>query len=104
MARWIMVDSRKTDKKAGRQNDLTREFVDALIVGGCAYCGENKLRMTLDRKDNSLGHLQSNVTPACVRCNYLRRDMPYDAWLEIAPAVREAKEKGLFGNWIGGCW
>ena len=25
--------------------------------------------------------------------------MPYEAWLIIAPAVRDAYEKGLFGDW-----
>jgi hypothetical protein len=55
--------------------------------------------MTLDRKDNSIGHLLDNVVPCCIRCNYIRRDMPFEAWLIVATGIRKAKELGLFGTW-----
>lgn len=55
--------------------------------------------MTLDRKDNALGHTPGNVVPACTRCNYVRRDMPEKAWLMLAPAMRVAREAGAFGDW-----
>jgi hypothetical protein len=57
--------------------------------------------MTVDRVDNDLGHLQSNVVPACVRCNHVRGQMPYEAWLMVAPGMRAAREAGLFGGWDG---
>lgn len=95
----IYVDSRKSDKKHGRENDLTKEFIAVEIAKGCSYCGETKLRMTLDRIDNGRGHLMDNVVPACVRCNYTRKDMPYEAWIVVAPGMREAREQGLFGDW-----
>lgn len=68
----------------------------------CFYCGETLLRMSLDRVDNSKGHTMDNVIPACVRCNYIRKDMPYDAWIVVAVGMRQAREQGLFGGW-GGC-
>jgi hypothetical protein len=101
LGRWILADSRKSDRRAGRLNDLTRDFIETLIAPGCSYCGETELRMTLDRKDNSKGHTQDNVVPACIRCNYSRGAMPYEAWLCLVPGVRQAKEEGLFGSWIG---
>lgn len=27
--------------------------------------------------------------------------MPYDAWLVVASGMREARTKGLFGDWVG---
>jgi hypothetical protein len=99
--RWIVQDSRKSDRKHGFKNDLTLEFVSSLIKHGCSYCGETELKMTLDRVDNSIGHLQSNVVPACIRCNFMRRDMPYAAWYELMPTLREIRQKGLFGDWTG---
>jgi len=57
--------------------------------------------MTLDRIDNDKGHTQDNVVPACIRCNYARRSMPYEAWLVVAKGMREAREQGLFGDWTG---
>ncbi len=99
--RHILVDSRRSDKKRGFDNDLTLEFVRVATSGPCSYCGEATLRMTLDRIDNDLGHLQGNVRAACIRCNYMRGSMPYDAWLCLVPSVIIAREQGLFRSWSG---
>jgi hypothetical protein len=98
----IYQDARKADRKKQRTNDLTLELVKRLIASPCSYCGDNELRKTLDRVDNSLGHVESNVVVACERCNYVRRDMPYDAWLVVANGMRAAREAGMFGHWNGG--
>ncbi len=96
----ILWDTKSSDKKQGRQNDLDRGWIREVISAGCFYCGETSLRMTLDRIDNAVGHVKSNIHPACLRCNYLRRDMPFEAWIAIAPTIRTVREAGLFGNWI----
>ena len=98
----IFRDCRHSDKRSGRTNDLTKDFVALTINRDCFYCGETLLRMSLDRVDNSKGHTMDNVIPACVRCNYIRKDMPYDAWIVVAVGMRQAREQGLFGGW-GGC-
>ncbi len=100
--RFLLEDSRKEDKKKSRDNDLTLEFVTNSISNGCCYCGEKQIKICLDRIDNSKGHTQNNVVPACIRCNSIRGSMPYEAWLYIAPSVREAREKGLFDCWNNG--
>jgi len=97
----IWVDSRKEDRKKGRDNDLTKDFIAAEIAKGCSYCGESEIRMTLDRIDNNKGHTMDNVVPACIRCNYTRKDMPYEAWLLVSKGMREAQEEGLFNEWTG---
>jgi len=102
VAECIFVDCRVSDRKKGRDNDLDLEFVRKIIAQPCAYCGETEIRISLDRIDNALGHTKANVIQACERCNYFRRDMPYDAWLVIARAMRRARKKGLFGDWTGG--
>jgi hypothetical protein len=99
--KFILWDARKSDRKAGRENNLTREGIKVLIDQGCCYCGETEIRMTLDRIDNDKGHTQDNVVPACIRCNYTRKNMPYEAWLVVAKGMREAREKDLFGDWTG---
>lgn len=55
--------------------------------------------MSMDRVDNSIGHTKSNVVPACIRCNYMRKDMPMEAWKFLVPYIKQAKENGLFGDW-----
>ena len=97
----ILKDSKSSDKKSGRQNDQDRKFIENEISHGCSYCGESNIRITLDRIDNSLGHLKSNVRAACMRCNYIRRHMPFDAWIAIVPAIESARKRGLFGLWDG---
>lgn len=97
--RFILKDARGADRKRGRSNDLDLDFVRFLIRKGCIYCGDTAGRMSLDRIDNQQGHTKNNVNPACLRCNFIRRDMPYQAWLCIVPAVRKAFKRGLFGKW-----
>jgi len=95
----IYVDCKASDRKRGLVNDLDREVIRCLIAKGCQYCGETRLRMTLDRKDNSLGHVQANVMPACLRCNYMRGSMPYAAWELIVPVLHSIREQGHFEDW-----
>jgi len=97
--RWILVDSKHDDRRHGRANNLDREFIQQQIANGCSYCGETEILIGLDRVDNALGHTKDNVRSACIRCNCLRRDMPFEAWLVLVPSVREARERGLFLNW-----
>jgi len=99
--RWILQDSRHADKKNGLANDLDEAFIREKIKTGCAYCGETRLRMTLDRVNNAVGHTKANVVPACVRCNSIRMSMPFQAWLIVAKAVRKIRLAGLFGTWTG---
>lgn len=98
---FIYDDCRKFDKKRGLVFDLTRERIREIIKSGCAYCGEEGIRVGLDRIDNSRGHEENNVVAACARCNYLRRDMPHEAWMMIVPSVRAVREAGAFGSWDG---
>ena len=97
----ILVDSKSSDRKRGFSFDLTRPFVEQMISCPCSYCGADDIEMTLDRIDNSKGHLMDNVVSSCVRCNMVRRDMPHRAWLTVAKGMREAREANLFGEWTG---
>lgn len=98
----IVSRSKYTDKQKGFENDLEVEFVKEMISCGCIYCGdENPSRMTLDRIDNRKGHTKDNVLPSCIRCNTIRRDMPFDAWTFLIPYIEKARKRGLFGNWTG---
>ncbi len=100
-AQAVWTDSRRFDLRNNLENDLTKDFIREMLSKPCIYCGETQLRMTLDRIDNAKGHMRANVVAACLRCNYFRRDMPYEAWLHIVPSLREAREMGLLGSWTG---
>jgi hypothetical protein len=98
----ILKDSKVSDRKKERQNDLDREFIRNLIDEGCSYCLDKDGRMTLDRVDNSLGHLKSNVVACCMRCNFIRRDMPHIVWMTIVPKIRQARLLGMLEGWNPG--
>ncbi len=100
-AYYTLKATRSSDRSKGRNNDLTVEWIENATANGCIYCGEKEIRVSLDRIDNSRGHTKDNVVAACMRCNYLRRDMPFAAWKVLVPAVRKARERGLFAGWDG---
>jgi hypothetical protein len=102
--RLVIYDCRASDKLAGQVCDLDQAFVKDLIVRDCTYCGATReqIRIGLDRIDNTLGHLKTNVVPCCSRCNVVRKNMPHEAWLVVAPGMRAAFQQGLFGNWVPG--
>lgn len=100
-ARFVYKDLKQYDRKHGLAFALTIAWI-ASNIQRCSYCDEEQLRISLDRIDNALGHTQDNVVASCARCNFLRRDMPYQAWIAIAPSVKVARLAGLFGSWVGG--
>lgn len=102
-ARTIWTDSKHFDKSRGLEHALSVQDIQELLdTGCCSYCGETAIKLTLDRIDNSIGHVMSNVVVACYRCNVLRGNMPYTAWINFIPVVRDTREKGLFDGWTGG--
>jgi hypothetical protein len=100
-AKFSYRDSLNYDAIRGLDNDLDLDFVAQLLKTGCNYCGSTQ-HLGLDRIDNTKGHLKSNVLPACLRCNFIRRGMPYDAWMLLVPTIKEIYQKGLLGDWTGG--
>lgn len=100
-ARFIFDDCRKIDKKTKHVFNLDIEFIDELIAKGCTYCGGQPpdVKMSLDRIDNSIGHIKTNVLSSCIDCNLTRGTMPFDAWTEIAPIMRKLRLDGKLKGW-----
>jgi len=97
--KFIYWDSRNRDKKLGLDNDLTKEFIKTLISKPCSYCKGTTDRMSIDRVDNSVGHIQTNVVGCCISCNLLRGNLPYEAWKLLVPGIRKARKLGLLDDW-----
>ena len=101
-AKYLYRTHKKRDKKFGFSGyDLTESLIRELISGPCSYCGSMNITMSLDRKNNSIGHTLENVLPSCIRCNVTRGNMPFKAWLIIAKAMKQVTELGLFDDWLG---
>jgi hypothetical protein len=100
-AKYVIRDAIRMDRGSGIPVDLTLDWVQMELAKGCSYCGGTDIKMTLDRIDNSKGHHKDNVVPACIRCNFIRKTMPYQAWLCLVPGLKEAQRRGLFEDWTG---
>lgn len=98
--RQILNNCRRSDERLGMKCTLTREHIRNLISHPCSYCGDTD-KIGLDRVENTAGYIPENVVACCIRCNCIKRDMPVEAWKFIAPKIREARERGLFGSWVG---
>jgi len=48
----------------------------------CSYCGEEINGIGLDRINNNLGYIDGNVTPCCYSCNWMKRDMTKEEFLQ----------------------
>lgn len=86
--------------------DITYEdFLLLTSITECHYCGDNVtwaihrihkdgFRYNLDRKDNNMGYLKSNIVICCKRCNLSKGNkFSYDEWVEIGPLLRHLRER-----------
>ena len=80
--------------------DLTREDIaDLLEPMTCAWSGlplrctgrpRDPLAPSLDRIDNSRGHVRGNVEIVALTVQFARNDTPLDEFLEVLEAIRNA--------------
>ena len=57
------------------------------------YCGDNGIQIGIDRIDNSIGYLEENCAPCCKYCNYMKKDMSEQDFLDHV--VRITKHNSL---------
>ena len=85
--------------RLGIKSDLKLRDIRLLLSCKCYYCETDQSEMTLDRKDSNDGYTKNNVVPCCWRCNTIKSDMPWEAWKNIFPAIRNTAKLGLFDEW-----
>ena len=84
---------RLRDKNKGLTSDIDRDFFDQITVDGCFYCGD-KENLGLDRIDNKIGHLKTNVVACCYICNTARNDhFTIDEMKILGSTIRQIKEQ-----------
>jgi hypothetical protein len=96
----ILTQLREREKKRGLKSNMTSQIVKELISQPCFYCGRTGSSISLDRVDNSRGYDTDNVNPCCLLCNVIKRDLPYKAWMLLAPGMREARRLGYLDTWV----
>jgi len=69
------INYRSKAKMKGMIFTLTLEDFKNEISKPCGYCGETIAVRGLDRIDNNVGYILSNIISCCPLCNYLKRDL-----------------------------
>jgi len=95
----VLADYKKSAKLRGYDWYLSDDHAIQLFQGNCHYCGVAPSTVLstpssyggprwefvyngIDRKDNSLGYIESNVVPCCKFCQYAKRDLLYQEFLD----------------------
>jgi len=83
---------RKVDKNVGRTCDLDTDFMlNNIFNKPCSYCGSTD-QIGCDRVDNRIGHIRTNVIPACKVCNMVRGNtFSYDEMIKIGLVIKEIR-------------
>lgn len=69
-------------KRSGKSFELTFDQFKSFWQKECYYCGGEMLTIGLDRIDNEVGYLLSNVVSCCMMCNWMKRALPQNVFLE----------------------
>jgi hypothetical protein len=70
------------------------EFIKMIKEGQCFYCGLNDNSLGLDRIDNKLGHIKSNIVVCCFECNMTRGDRwTHEEMILIGETIKKIKNK-----------
>ena len=54
---------------------ITEPEFKEIVESSCIYCGENEKSRGIDRVDNSKGYIKENSAPCCRICNYMKKAM-----------------------------
>jgi phage-related protein len=93
-------------KNKSIENSLTfEEFLEFTKIGHCHYCGNpitwNSYRhkqkgyngYNLDRKDNGGGYAKDNCVVCCEVCNYMKRTMTAEAFIQHCKDIVTHQQK-----------
>ena len=69
--------------------EITLEDFTEIVSKPCEYCGEEKERRGIDRKDNTLGYTKENSASACKICNYMKKTMTVQDFLYHVKKIAE---------------
>ena len=92
--RWKVAQD--SAKRRGYQLTITEEEYRKLIQLNCHYCDNSLCKETgsgMDRIDNNVGYVLTNVVPCCTVCNLGRGDrFSYEEWKVMINALIEFRK------------
>lgn len=73
-------------KRRGVAFDIALPIFSSLLGKACTYCGTHE-RIGVDRVDSSLGYSAENCAPCCSDCNYAKREMSQESFLNMVARI-----------------
>lgn len=67
--------------------ELTLDFFKKNVYAPCYYCGEEIKAVGFDRLDNNVGYTEDNSVPCCIDCNFMKRSLHKDRFLELCSKI-----------------
>lgn len=90
---------RDRSKNRGWDFSLDKDWAIKQMEKPCYWCETVSIERGFDRLDNRVGYTKENVVPCCIKCNYIKGDMPVEAMEILKPALIKIREKGLLDNY-----
>lgn len=111
--RQLVREYKYNAKTDSREFTLTSADVRTLTSSRCTYCGREPAQKCfatgyksfptpyiyngIDREDNDQGYVANNCVPCCKLCNYIKREMTRDEFLNHIQRILEYSRGG--GSW-----
>jgi len=82
IAKDAFLRYKRESTKRGLVFNLTLDFFIKHVNAPCYYCGDLIIKVGFDRLDNNVGYIESNSVPCCAVCNFMKRNMNLDLFIE----------------------
>ena len=100
MEKTLWKDYKRDAEKGDRTFDISVSEAASIFRAPCAYCrmigntkhknGNGHVYFTgIDRKNNAIGYLKTNVVPACKTCNYAKRELSVEEFVAWAKRLQD---------------
>lgn len=83
-------------RKKGLVFNLSFEEFMQLWQKSCSYCQEEIETIGIDRLDNDIGYTSSNLISCCKVCNYMKRELSFQDFLNRCEKIFKMHNSFLF--------
>jgi hypothetical protein len=100
---YLYRSYRKTAKARNYTFNISLEFFSEIILKKCFYCGSEPERIEkgdnkksfiicngIDRKHNNIGYEPDNCVPCCTICNYAKRSLSFDYFMNWIDRLKKS--------------
>jgi len=108
----LYAQYRRNAEAKGREFTLTKVKFKELITSDCYYCGSKPERRHkpkdsitsyfsngIDRVDNTKGYIEGNVVACCKKCNWMKRELELDEFLNHVEKIWFYQDSLVGNNW-----